>query len=85
MVRIHFSFNKLFYMAKKKVRKEVSDMLWSLNYVYNYINVYGPENDYEHDFVLKHLSDIKNLVEQDKKLKEEGLPLSSTDLDKPSN
>ena len=57
-------------MAKKKKRPEVDSMLWTLNYVYNYINVYGSDNDYDHDFVLAHIDDVIKQIKKDKELKE---------------
>lgn len=56
-------------MAKKKKRPEVDRMLWTLNYVYNYINVYGSDNDYDHDFVLRHIDDVIEQIKKDKELK----------------
>jgi hypothetical protein len=58
------------YMAKKKIRQELLDMLWKLNYLHSYIKIYGPENDYDHDFVLNHIRDIVNQIEIDKRNKE---------------
>lgn len=57
-------------MAKKKNRQEVNDMLFSLNYVYNSINVYGNENDYDHDLMLRHLNDVVNTIKKDKENKD---------------
>ncbi len=56
-------------MAKKKMRSEVGRMLWTLNYMYNYLNTYGSENDYNHDFVLAHIQDVVDQVKKDKEKK----------------
>lgn len=54
-------------MAKKKTyREEVSKMLFSLNYVYNTVECYGNNNDYNHDLMLAHLKDVVTFIEQDK-------------------
>lgn len=57
-------------MAKKKLRPEVGNMLWTLNYVHNYLNVYGSDNDYDHDFVLSHIDGVIEQIKKDKELKE---------------
>lgn len=57
-------------MGKKKTyRPEVSKMMFSLNYVYNSIEVYGNQNDYSHDLMLSHLRDVITLIEKDKENK----------------
>jgi len=60
---------KIKVMAKKKMRSEVGRMLWTLNYMYNYLNTYGSENDYNHDFVLAHIQDVVDQVKKDKEKK----------------
>lgn len=57
-------------MAKKKLRLEVSNMLWTLNYLHNYLNVYGSDNDYDHDFVLSHINGVIEQIKKDKEMKE---------------
>lgn len=57
-------------MAKKKIRPEVSKMLWTLNYMYNYIKANGPENDYDHYFALAHIDSVVQQIKRDKELKD---------------
>lgn len=57
-------------MPKKKVLREgVEKMIWTLNYVSDYIRLYGPENDYDHDFALNHISNVVEQIKKDKELK----------------
>lgn len=56
-------------MAKKKKREEVNRMLSTLNYCFNYVDCYGHENDYDHDFVISHLNDVIEQILKDKENK----------------
>lgn len=56
-------------MGKKLERPEVGEMLWTLNYLFNYLKEYGNDNDYDHDFALNHLDKVVNQINKDKELK----------------
>ena len=46
-------------------KKEVSDALFSLNYVQGQLKTYGEKNDYDHRLLLAHLSDVVKSIEKD--------------------
>ena len=47
-------------------KKEIEDSLFSLNYVFGQLKVYGEKNEYPHDLLLAHLDDVVKRIEQDK-------------------
>ena len=47
-------------------KKEVSDALFSLNYVQGQLKTYGEKNDYDHRLLLAHLSDVVKSIEKDR-------------------
>ena len=47
-------------------KKEVSDALFSLDYVQGQLKTYGEKNDYDHRLLLAHLSDVVKSIEKDR-------------------
>jgi hypothetical protein len=56
-------------MSEKIDRPGVEKMIWTLNYLSNYIKLHGHENEYDHDFVLNHIDNVVEQVNKDKELK----------------
>ena len=55
-------------MSEKIDRPGVEKMIWTLNYLSNYIKMYGHENVYDYDFVLHHIDNVVEQVMKDREL-----------------